>query len=113
MLLERGPSIRLSKTDSGGVFVARLSRATYSRITGVLNQINFPDLERHYAVQATCNPTGEIGIVYNNGNTKEISDYGLCGTYGLTALQDLLLNLYKTEQWTFIRPVDPWRPVCN
>jgi len=43
--------------------------------------------------------TGLLEITYDRGKKKTINDYGAVGTYGLSALQSLLLELPSTQQW--------------
>jgi hypothetical protein len=93
-------------TDSGGIFTARLDPAIRSRIIGLLQHMNFPDLKDNYEPLATCNPFGKLHITYNNGKTKTISDTGLSGTYGLRLLHSLLWDLGSTQQWTLLKPED-------
>jgi hypothetical protein len=93
-------------TDSGGTFIARLDPTIRSRIIGLLQHMNFPDLKDNYEPLATCNPFGKLHITYNNGKTKTISDTGLSGTYGLRLLHSLLWDLGSTQQWTLLKPED-------
>jgi len=105
----RGDSVKLEKEadaspekpmDYGGVFITRLDSGTSHRLYTLLEYLDFPHLKNNYQVRGTDAPTGTLEITYDRGKKKTISDYGAMGTYGLSALQSLLLELPNTQQWT-------------
>jgi hypothetical protein len=104
-----GPSI----FDSGGLFVAKIDSATSARIFEILRYINFPHLKSRYEVGWTDQLTGQLAILYNIGKIKEISDYGLIGTFGLAAVERILLSLCTTQHWKRIRKETDGFFICD
>jgi len=108
-------SVRLKKEKleglpglyGGGVFLTRLGPNTRQRLYGLLNAIDFVRLKDSYDIDAYDASTGTFRIIYDNGQTKMISDYGTCGTYGLAELHQLLYGLTETQHWVNADPVSP------
>ncbi len=74
--------------------------SSFNRIIGMLNYLDFPSLNSQYSEgPVTDLPTANLTILYDNGLVKKISDYGDCGTYGLSALYDELFGLVDTQKW--------------
>lgn len=110
-------SVRLKKErsesfngqENGGVYLARLDNNTCQRLYGLLDAINFTQLNDSFQVSETDATTGTLKITYDSGQTKMITDYGACGTYGLKNLHGLLFDLTNTQQWVNADPVMPRR----
>lgn len=112
----RGDSVKLEKEadvspknpiDYGGVFIARLDTGTFYRLYTLLQYLDFPHLKNNYRARGTDASTGILEITYNRGKKKTINDYGAIGTYGLSALQSLLLELPNTQHWIRIDAETP------
>ena len=91
-----------TRVDSGGFFVARLDTALRHRLYALLERVDFPHLMERYHSQSTDQPMGELEITYDQGKRKTISFDGLEGTWGMSALHALLLELEDTLSWTKI-----------
>ena len=52
-------------------------------------------LKDKYSVNWTDDKTGYLTIYYTDGDKKEIEDYGMVGTFGLSILFDFLYELRK------------------
>lgn len=102
---EQSASLKPSTAiDTGGVFLARLDTATCSKLYGLLKYIDIPHLKQRYHVRWTDDITGYLGIYYNGGRFKKVEDYGQIGTYGLSALEELLNELLTSQYWSRIGP---------
>lgn len=82
-----------------GKFKTVLKEKSYTEIIDLLNYINFPELKESYSVNWTDDQTSNLKITYDNGKVKEISDYGLIGTYGLDRLYELFFELRFNQNW--------------
>ena len=82
-----------------GKYTGRIKEKDYNKIIELLNYLDFPNLEDHYAVNWTDDQGCKLIITYNNGQVKKISDYGLIGTFGLNLLYDLLFELRYNQEW--------------
>ena len=108
-------SVRLKKErfegfdgiESGGVFLTRLDPIAAQRLYGLLDAIDFATLKDSFHIDAFDASTGTLRITYDDGQTKMITDYGTCGTYGLAELHELLYGLTKTQHWVNADPVSP------
>ena len=82
-----------------GVFRTVLGENSFSNIIGLLNYIDFPNLEDNYSVDWTDDQSCTLIITYNNGRKKFINDYGLIGTFGLDRLYQLFFELRFNQNW--------------
>ncbi|HEU5166063.1 MAG TPA: DUF6438 domain-containing protein [Chitinophagaceae bacterium] len=82
-----------------GVFRTVVRENSYSNIIDLLNYIDFPNLKNNYSVAWTDDQSSTLTITYNNGQKKEIRDYGLIGTYGLDRLYQLFFELRFNQKW--------------
>jgi len=82
-----------------GTFKTLIKEDSYLKIIDVLNYIDFPSLNYDYAVNWSDAQTCVLKITYNNGQTKEIKDYGLIGSYGLEILYNLFFELRHNQKW--------------
>ena len=104
-----GDSVKLEKEADaspdnliarGGVFICKLDTSTRNRLYALLHHLDFPHLKNQYRTRGTDASTGLLEITYDRTKKKTIDDYGAEGTYGLSALQSLLIGLLNTQQWT-------------
>ncbi len=89
--------IEYNKRESPGN--ATIDIARYNQLTGLLNYIDFEKLKDKYQVDWTDDQTCTLVITYDNGKTKQISDYGLSGSFGLNKAYHLLFDLRENQVW--------------
>lgn len=82
-----------------GVFEGVIDEATYNSILKKLNDMDFPTLQDRYKVEWTDDQTGNLKIIYDGGQEKVISDYGMKGTPELQDVYDLFLGLRNNQDW--------------
>ncbi|EDM45097.1 hypothetical protein SCB49_03214 [unidentified eubacterium SCB49] len=82
-----------------GKFQAIIDLENYQEIIGLLNYLDFPTLEDDYMVNATDNPSCKLTITYNQGQVKEIRDYGKVGTLGLQEIYKRISRLKTNQSW--------------
>lgn len=82
-----------------GVFESQIKTSDFIALEELLNYINFSKLKDYYSISATDNAGSTLTILYDNGKTKEIGDYGLVGTYGLKNLYRILFDLRFNQEW--------------
>lgn len=82
------------------VFKATLTTETYSKLTDLINYLNFHKLKDNYAVGWTDSASATLIITYNNGKIKKIEDYGQQGTFGLMSLYTYFEELRFNQKWT-------------
>ena len=82
-----------------GDFYTEIDSVKYNQLIELLNYIDFPVLDNKYAVGWTDDQSCTLTITYNNGKVKQIEDYGLTGTFGLTRLYHLLFELRFNQNW--------------
>lgn len=82
-----------------GTFKTTIREQDYNALILLLNYTNFPHLKGQYAIKWTDDQAANLKITYNNGNVKEISDYGLIGTYGLIQIHRHLFSMRKKQRW--------------
>jgi hypothetical protein len=92
-----------SKTNNSkeikGTFRAIIKDDSFSDIINLVNYIDFPTLKDDYSVNWTDDQSCILKITYNNGQTKEVEDYGLIGSYGLARLYQLFFELRFNQIW--------------
>ncbi|MBA5629615.1 DUF6438 domain-containing protein [Moheibacter lacus] len=91
--------LRINSNDEEGNFLTILRQENWNELIDILNYIDFENLEENYAVNWTDDQTAILKIHYDNGKIKEIRDYGLIGTYGLSILYDKLYEIRKNQDW--------------
>lgn len=82
-----------------GNFTAVVEAKPLAELWALLNYLNFPTLQDHYAIGATDHPTATLTITYAGGKVKTIEDYGEQGTFGLQQVYKLLFALRTTQAW--------------
>lgn len=69
-------------------------------ILDLIQYINIKKLEQKYRVTWFDDTTLYLKITFRDGTIKQIEDYGMIGTYGLSHLYQLLFMLEKTKTAT-------------
>lgn len=87
-----------------GKFKTVINDPEFENLTGLINYLDFENLKKTYAVPATDLPRVHISITYDNGRKKEIEDYGLCGTRGLSRLYRMAEDLRFNQKWVNATP---------
>jgi hypothetical protein len=90
----------INKKEMKGVYRSTLPGDDYSKLTEIINYLDFENLANAYAVGWTDDQSCTLKITYDNGKVKSINDYGLLGTFGLRNLYDKLFSLRQTKVWT-------------
>ncbi len=85
--------------DKKGKFKTVIDTATFNKLLQTINYLNLTSLKDQYNVNWTDDQTSTLEVKFNNGQTKNISDYGMIGTFGLENLYDQLFALRKTQKW--------------
>lgn len=85
--------------DKKGMFKATVDSASFTNLVTTINYIKLTSLKDDYSVNWTDDQTITLEIKFNNGQVKNISDYGGIGTFGLEHLYDQLFALRKTQKW--------------
>lgn len=82
-----------------GVFSTKISKVEFDKLEEFLNYCDFENLNKEYYVMHTDDQTGYLKITFNNGKVKNMSDYGMIGTYGLKNLYQKLAELRFNQKW--------------
>ena len=85
--------------DTKGNYECVIDQKSHSEIEQFLNYIDFANLENEYQVAHTDDQTGILKITYDNGKVKNIYDYGMAGTLGLSRLYKIFLKLRVNQKW--------------
>ena len=86
-------------TKFRGKSIRQLDQRDVDEIFDLLNYIEIKKLNDYYEVNYTDASTAILDIIFEDGSIKEIKDYGLSGTYGLSALYSKLTKLETETQW--------------
>ncbi len=81
--------------DNKGEFKLKMERKDWDYLTNLIAYLKLEYLSSNYDIGATDHQTAFLTVVYSDGETKSIEDYGLSGTFGLTVLYDYLFELRK------------------
>jgi hypothetical protein len=82
-----------------GKFTATLKKENLNAITGLINYLSVAELNNSFRVNWTDDQTCWLRIRFSDGTIKEISDYGLKGTFGLRLLYSMFFDLRSTQDW--------------
>lgn len=82
-----------------GKSIKQIDIEKINEIVNLLNYIEIKKLEDNYSVNYTDAPTATLDIFFEDGSLKRITDYGLSGTYGLSALYSKLTKLGTETKW--------------
>jgi hypothetical protein len=84
--------------DKSGTFVGKVRKEGLKAMADLLGYLALDRLNGQYNEDWTDDQTIDIEIVYN-GRAKKVSDYALCGTYGLKRLYPFFFNWRKEVKW--------------
>lgn len=76
-----------------GKYTGKIKTPQFDELAKLLNYIDFLNLQDNYFVSWTDDQTSYLTITYNGGNIKNMKDYGLIGTFGLSRVYEILFNL--------------------
>jgi hypothetical protein len=76
----------IAHTKAKGKSYKTLSKDIFNELNDLANYINIGKLKDQYQVPWTDDQTATLTITYRNGAKKTISDYGMQGTFGLSAI---------------------------
>ncbi|WCT14001.1 DUF6438 domain-containing protein [Mucilaginibacter jinjuensis] len=82
-----------------GDFETKIAADKFAEIMGLANYLSAKKLKNKYAVNWTDAPTVEFTFEFTDGSVKEITDYGMQGTFGLSQLYNLVSQLRLSENW--------------
>jgi hypothetical protein len=85
--------------EKKGKYKTTIDSISFYNILQTINYIKMANLKDNYSVNWTDDQTITIEIKFNNGQIKQISDYGGIGTFGLEHLYDQIFALRKTQKW--------------
>ncbi|MNS80722.1 hypothetical protein D3C72_1144150 [compost metagenome] len=86
-------------TKFKGKSIKQLDQGSVDEIFDLLNYIAIKKLNDNYEVNYTDASTATLDIFFEDGSIKKIRDYGLSGTYGLSALYSKLTKLGTETRW--------------
>lgn len=82
-------------TNYSGFKKFKLNQTDYDNLIGLVEYSELKKLKGFYSVNWTDDQTGTLKVIYENGNVKEIQDYGLQGTTNLKAIYKKLFEINK------------------
>lgn len=82
-------------TSQLGKSYRKLSRKYFEEFAKLLNYIDVKHLKNNYQVNWTDDQTATLTVTFKDQSKKIIRDYGMQGTFGLTAVYDKLMKLGK------------------
>lgn len=77
----------------------QLDQTNIDEIFDLINYIEIKKLNDNYGVNYTDASTVTLDVFFEDGSIKKIKDYGLSGTYGLSALYSKLTKLGTETKW--------------
>lgn len=86
-------------TKFKGKSTKQLNQKIVDEIFDFINYIEIKKLNDYYEVNYTDASTANLEIFFEDGSIKKIKDYGLSGTYGLSALYSKLTQLGTETEW--------------
>ncbi|WP_338731439.1 DUF6438 domain-containing protein [Mangrovimonas cancribranchiae] len=89
----------LEPNDIEGKYKTQILDKHFKEIYGIINYLDFPNLENIYSSGAMHSSSVALKITYNNGKVKNIRDDGLIGTYGLKRVYELFYELRFNQNW--------------
>jgi hypothetical protein len=85
----------LEFVDKKGKYKLRINTQDWDYITSLIRNLKIEDLKDNYSIDWTDHQTAFLTVVFKDGTKKNITDYGLAGTFGLAALYDYFFELSK------------------
>lgn len=89
----------LGYTKFIGKSTSTIDLTKMNEIMELINYIEIKKLKDEYSVNWTDDMTINLKIKFKDGLVKEINDYGLRGTFGLTALYNKLIKIGTETEW--------------
>ena len=88
-----------SFTDYKGKSVKKIPQKKFKKIVRLLEYIRINDLDNEYDVDWTDSQTSYLKILFSDGSVKEVRDYGMQGSFGLTTVYANLLTIVNETNW--------------
>lgn len=85
--------------DVEGKFKTVIQKPQLDSLFKLINQAKITSLKDHYDAEITCQPTYDLVVVFRDGKTKHISDYGPSGPDELGKIYSMLFSLRETQDW--------------
>jgi len=82
-------------TNYKGIKNLKLNQSNYNDLIGLLEYADLKHLKDHYSVNWTDDQAGTLKIIYENGDVKDIYDYGLFGTINLRVIYKKFFEINK------------------
>ncbi len=82
-----------------GTYKGKIETSQFNELINLLNYIDFPMLHNDYYVTWTDDQTSFLTITYDGGKVKNIKDYGLIGTFGLSRVYEILFGFTENQTW--------------
>jgi len=82
-----------SYTKHFGLKNLKLNQTDYENLIGLTEYADLKNLKDFYTVSWTDDQTGTLKVIYQDGDIKEIKDYGLQGTIDLQAIYKKLFEI--------------------
>ncbi len=89
----------LGYTKFKGKSESEIDLQLLNELKDLISYIELKKLENKYSVNWTDDMTVNLRVEFEDGSVKEIEDYGLKGTYGLTALYSKLIRIGTETDW--------------
>ncbi len=89
----------LEDNDINGEFKTKISDEHFNELYGIINYLDFPNLNNSYYSGAMHSSSIILKITYNGGKLKIIKDYGLTGTYGLKRVYQMFHEMRFNQEW--------------
>ncbi|WP_131558222.1 DUF6438 domain-containing protein [Pedobacter frigidisoli] len=83
----------------------RLSPEIFKELSESIQYININSLKDNYAVNWTDDQTATLTITFKDKSKKQIRDYGMQGTFGLSAIYAKLMNI--STNWHTLHNYNP------
>jgi len=82
-----------------GMLEGTIREKEFERIIALVRYLKIDQLKDEYRVSWTDDQTGFLKICFEDDSVKEIEDYGLLGSFGLTALYNLFFDFRENQEW--------------
>jgi hypothetical protein len=87
------------ETKFHGEASKQLNKIEVDELFDLLNYIEIRKLKDDYQVNYTDAPTVNLTIYFEDGSFKKIKDYGMMGSFGLSALYSKLTEIAIKTEW--------------
>lgn len=92
-------------TGKSGHFTGMIDEQSFNELMQLVDYIRVQSLNERYAVDGTDYPTAILKVVFEDGQVKSISDYGMAGTQGLRMLYRFIDGLRTSQKWVWDRKI--------